>query len=101
MSPTDCVACGCDGFECDPKACADISDNNPDVCEGCNTCAGDWDIDDDRGTTPWTIGVTGELDIASGGHIIVGNSAVLAVGSARLRITHALHVSTGTFKIVG
>ena len=91
----NCVHCGCvQAGTCDKKACGAIADNNPDVCAGCSTCAGDWDIDNDRGLTPWAITVTGELHVNTGGHIVVSGHRLNA-GSIRTK-PHLLHVRPGT-----
>lgn len=95
VGPNDCLFCGCDGDgDCDPITCADLTDNNPDVCPGCNTCGGDWDINDNRGLTPWAITVTGETHITTGGHEIVSGYR-LTTGSIRTK-PGALHVRPGT-----
>ena len=97
MTEADCIACGCTrAGSCAPKACSAIADNNPDVCAGCSTCGGDWDINNDRGLTPWAITVTGELHLAAGGHL-VASSYQLRVGSIRtVAGSGLLHVRTTT-----
>ena len=98
VAPPNCAHCGClvASGSCTPWTCAQVaaSNNNPDVCAGCNTCGGDWDINNDRGLTPWAIVVTGELHLAVGGHL-VASGYQLKVGSIRTK-THLLHVRPGT-----
>ena len=97
MSEANCAYCGCTKTgTCTARTCAQVAaiNNNPDVCAGCNTCGGDWDINNDRGLTPWAIVVTGELHLAVGGHL-VASGYQLKVGSIRTK-PHLLHVRPGT-----
>jgi len=57
LSEALCVSCGCtkDGT-CIKIACESLAgtSKNPDVCAGCDTCAGDWLVDNAR-DLPWTV----------------------------------------------
>jgi hypothetical protein len=60
LSVATCASCGCTpAGTCVKIACASLTgaSKNPDVCPGCNTCAGDWLVDDAR-DLPWTVYVT-------------------------------------------
>ena len=97
LSEENCAACGCTpSGTCIKIACGSLTgaSKNPDVCAGCSTCGGDWDIDNDRGLTPWAITVTGELHVNTGGHIVVSGYRLNA-GSIRTK-AHAVHVRPGT-----
>ncbi len=56
-SAGDCATCGCTpGGTCIKIACGSLTgaSQNPDVCPGCDTCAGDWLVSDAR-DLPWTV----------------------------------------------
>ena len=68
VDPDDCETCGCNTTGgCEARTCAQVAavDNNPDVCEGCDTCPGNWSIDDSRGDLPWDVTVTGYTRITT------------------------------------
>lgn len=102
ISKANCVGCGCDKdyAACNAIACAALADNNPDVCEGCNTCGGNWTIDNARGNAPWSITVTGWIYV-QGGSIRVASSRTLNSQSGiTIRGGGVVRVgSTGTIKI--
>lgn len=92
LGEADCADCWCDsGWTCDTTACADVSDNNPDVCEGCNTCGGNWNITDDRGNMPWNITVTNILKMQDGGGITIANTRTLQTGEVRASSTSHIY----------
>ena len=93
---SDCAHCGCSAPICPARDCSTLSDNSPDVCAGCDTCPGSWDVVDDRATTPWAITVTGELHLAGAGHLKLGFD--LHAGNLRT-FSHALHGAGGQLHI--
>jgi len=100
----NCVGCGCTaGGTCVKKTCAQVAgiDNNPDVCSGCSTCGGDWQIDNNRGNTPWSITVTGILDPQAGGRVDISGGHTLAAGSWRKDTGGTVGFSTGGFLSLG
>jgi hypothetical protein len=83
LSEGNCASCtGCSKQgTCAPKTCAEVAaiNNNPDCCSGCNQCAGTWQIDDVRGTLPWTVYTTqtsfsgsGSVGITSVNDLVIG-----------------------------
>lgn len=90
-----------ENWECLVRLCSHADITNPDMCSGCNGCTGNWNIDDDRSTTPWNITVTGNLLLESGGEIIIQSGRTITVeGCAKIRDTDALKIS-GTLKVGG
>jgi hypothetical protein len=101
LSPADCASCaGCaGGGSCPRTACGALSGANraPDVCPGCSTCPAIWQISDARGNTPWSITVTGLLDVQAGGSINVAGGYVLDVND--VSDAALVTVTLGTFRI--
>lgn len=112
VSQENCITCGCDVTgTCGKKACEDVSQancespcgcdkdgscsyiacnniaalyNNPDVCGGCNTCEGNWTIDDARGNVPWAIHVTGITSVGSSGSIRAASYVLTSDGGYKI-----------------
>lgn len=99
-----CSHCGCNPIgSCTKKTCAQVAliDNNPDVCSGCNICGGDWQINNNRGNTPWSITVTGALDPQAGGRVDISGGHTLAAGTWTPASGGTLGFSTGGFLSLG
>jgi len=68
LSEENCAACGCTpSGTCVKIACGSLTgtSKNPDVCPGCDTCAGTWTVDTTR-NLPWGVFVTTKVAFASG-----------------------------------
>jgi hypothetical protein len=52
---------------------------NPDICAGCDTCAGDWLVTDTRPDLPWTVYVT-TLSIQGSGIANIKGSNTIVIG---------------------
>ena len=66
--PEDCRRCGCTANDtCTAKACASLAGGykNPDMCSGCDTCPGTWNVDLAR-ILPWAVYVTTQVAFAGG-----------------------------------
>jgi len=64
----NCAGCGCTpSGTCVKIACGSLTgtSKNPDVCPGCDTCAGTWTVDTTR-NLPWGVFVTTKVAFASG-----------------------------------
>lgn len=99
ISDGDCETCsGCDiGGGCSNKTCTQVAatSNNPDVCAGCNTCPGNWTIDNARGTLPWDVDATGRCDFLNGATMSITSGEELTCNTVRFYTTSYCRVYTG------
>ena len=94
-----CVQCGCTGSgTCIHKDCDALTDNNPDVCEGCFTCPGNWNVDDIRSPVVgirWNIVVTGVLNMQAGGRVTIKSSRCIEAGDVNAAGGGEVHIYQG------
>ncbi len=82
LTEANCPTCGCTSSgTCTARTCAQVAaiNNNPDVCAGCDTCGGEWAVDNDRGNLPWTVYTT-TLSLAGSGAVNPLGAATLVIG---------------------
>jgi len=99
LSESTCSSCGCTSSgTCIHKDCDALTDNNPDVCEGCFTCPGNWNVDDIRSPVVgirWNIVVTGVLNPQAGGRVTIKSSRCIEAGDVNAVGGGEVHIYEG------
>jgi len=100
VTPDYCVSCGCSlgaGEGSCAAGCGGVSD--PDLCAGCDTCDGDWQISNDRGDMPWSILVTGKVDMQASGKINVVSARTLDCNDMNFAASSQVSIASGTITV--
>ena len=84
-----------ENWDCLVQLCSHADITNPDMCEGCTGCTGNWTIDDARGTLPWDVDVTGRCDFTNGATMNITSGKELTCETIRFYTTSYCRVYTG------
>jgi hypothetical protein len=101
-NPGQCNADPCCAWQAPSGPCYVLGcsvQTNPDVCPGCVTCNGNWNMNDERGNTPWSITVTALLNMQNGGGLTIVSGRVVSCVDVNMVSASHVYISQGSLRI--